>query len=133
MFRNLSGMLKTEKCKEIQQLSTFMQVFMILFYYKERGVKMHKELYNMEQNDLLAAIYFYYSQDTLPEPVSSNIDVTIQELQTNDCDDKYIETTINDMISVVDSHAFYRGFRACLDLMSGNVFRRMMEGLEDDE
>ena len=43
MFRNLSGMLETEKCKEIQQLSTFMQVFMILFYYKERGVKMHKQ------------------------------------------------------------------------------------------
>lgn len=94
---------------------------------------MHKELYSMEQNDLLAAIYNYYSQDVLPEPVSNNIDVTIQELQANDCDDKYIETTINDMISAVDSHAFYRGFRACLDLMSSNVFRRIMEGLEDDE
>ena len=94
---------------------------------------MHKKLYSMDQNDLLEAIYNYYSQDILPEPVSGNIDLTIQELQTNDCDDKYIETTINDMISVVDSHAFYRGFRACLDLMSGNVFRRMMEGLEDDE
>lgn len=94
---------------------------------------MHKKLYSMDQNDLLEAIYNYYSQDILPEPVSNNIDVTIQELQANDCDDKYIETTINDMISVVDSHAFYRGFRACLDLMSANVFHRIMEGLEDDE
>lgn len=94
---------------------------------------MHKQIYSMEQNDLLEAIYNYYSQDVLPEPVRDNIDVTILELQTNDCDDNYIETTVNDMISVVDSHAFYRGFRACLDLMSGNVFHRIMEGLEDDE
>ena len=94
---------------------------------------MHKELYNMEQNDLLAAIYYYYSQDILPEPVRNNIDVTILELQTKDCDDNYIETTINDMISAVDSHAFYRGFRACLDLMSGNAFKRITEGLEHDE
>ena len=94
---------------------------------------MHKQIYSMEQNDLLEAIYNYYSQDVLPEPVSSNIDVTIQELQTNDCDDKYIETTINDMISVVDSHAFYRGFNACLNLMSGNAFRKIMEVLTDDE
>jgi len=40
--------------QKIQQLYTFMQIFMILFQHKERGVNMHKELYNMEQNDLLA-------------------------------------------------------------------------------
>ena len=93
---------------------------------------MHKELYSMEQNDLLEAIYNYYSQDILPEPVRNNIDVTILELQTSDYDDNYIETTVNDMISVVDSHAFYRGFRACLNLMSGNVFHRIMEEVERD-
>lgn len=94
---------------------------------------MHNKLYSMEQNDLLEAIYNYYSQDVLPEPVRNNIDVTILELQTNDRDDKYIETTINDMISVVDSHAFYRGFTACLNLMSGNAFNQIMEGQEYDE
>ena len=94
---------------------------------------MHKEIYSMEQNDLLEAIYNYYSQDILPEPVRNNIDVTILELPTNDCDDNYIETTVNDMISAVDGHAFYRGFRACLDLMSANVFHRIMEGQEHDE
>ena len=133
MFRNLSGMLKTEKCKEIQQLSTFMQVFMILFYYNERGVNMHKELYNMEQNDLLAAIYYYYSQDELPQKVQGTIDITIRELQEGESDPNYIETTVNDVVSTVDSHAFYRGFRACLDLMSGNAFKRITEGLEHDE
>ena len=102
-------------------------------FHKERGVNMHNKIYSMEQNDLLAAIYYYYSQDILPGPVSNNIYVTIQELQANNCDDKYIETTINDMISVVDSHAFYRGFKACLNLMSGNAFKRIMEGLADDE
>lgn len=94
---------------------------------------MHNKIYSMEQNDLLAAIYYYYSQDILPEPVRNNIDVTILGLQTNDCDDNYIETTVNDMISVVDSHAFYRGFKACLNLMSGNAFKQIMEGLTDDE
>lgn len=94
---------------------------------------MHNKLYSMEQNDLLEAIYNYYSQDVLPEPVHDNIDVTILELQTNDCDDNYIETTVNDMISVVDSHAFYRGFTACLNLMSGNAFNQIMEGRENDE
>ena len=106
---------------------------MILFYYKERGVKMHKELYNMEQNDLLAAIYYYYSQDELPQKVQGTIDITIRELQEGESDPNYIETTVNDVVSTVDSHAFYRGFRACLDLMSGNVFHRIMEGPEDDE
>ncbi len=126
-------MLKTEKCKEMQQLSTFVQTFMIVFPIERGHVKMHKQIYSMEQNDLLEAIYNYYSQDILPEPVSNNIDVTIQELQANDCDDKYIETTINDMISAVDSHAFYRGFRACLDLMSGNAFQRIMKGVSANE
>lgn len=106
---------------------------MIIFLSERGHVKIHKQIYSMEQNDLLEAIYNYYSQDVLPEPVRDNINVTILELQTSDCDDNYIETTVNDMISAVDSHAFYRGFRACLDLMSSNVFRRIMEGLEDDE
>lgn len=94
---------------------------------------MHNKIYSMEQNDLLAAIYYYYSQDTLPEQVSSNIDVTIQELQDGESDPNYIETTVNDVISTVDSHAFYRGFKACLNLMSGNAFKQIMEGLADDE
>lgn len=94
---------------------------------------MHNNIYSMEQNDLLAAIYYYYSQDALPEPVSSNIDVTIQELQDGESDPNYIETTVNDVVSTVDSHAFYRGFKACLDLMSGNVFRRIMAGVEHDD
>ena len=126
-------MLKTEKCKEIQQLSTFMQTFMILFQHKERGVNMHNKIYSMEQNDLLAAIYYYYSQDELPQKVQGTIDITIRELQEGESDPNYIETTVNDVVSTVDSHAFYRGFRACLDLMSANVFHRIMEGRENDE
>ena len=102
--------------------------------FQQKGdEKMHKELYGMEQNDLLAAIYYYYSQDELPQKVRGTIDLTIRELQEGESDPNYIETTINDVVSTVDSHAFYRGFRACLDLMSSNVFRRIMEGLEDDE
>ena len=126
-------MWKMEKCEEIQQLSTFMQTFMILFQHKERGVKMHKELYNMEQNDLLAAIYYYYSQDELPQKVQGTIDVTIRELQEGESDPNYIETTVNDVVSTVDSYAFYRGFTACLDLLSGNAFKRIMKGLEHNE
>ena len=53
---------------------------------------MHKELYNMEQNDLLAAIYYYYSQDELPQKVQGTIDVTIRELQEGESDPNYIET-----------------------------------------
>lgn len=94
---------------------------------------MHKELYSMEQDDLLAAIYYYFSQDTLPEPVRNNIDITIAELQQGESDPNYIETTINDVTSVVDSYAFYRGFAACLNLMSGNAFCKIMEGLENEE
>ena len=78
--------------QKIQQLYTFMQIFMILFQHKERGVNMHKELYNMEQNDLLAAIYYYYSQDELPQKVQGTIDVTIRELQEGESDPNYIET-----------------------------------------
>lgn len=94
---------------------------------------MHNTIYSMEQNDLLSAIYFYYSQDDLPQKVQGTIDITIQELQEGESDPNYIETTVNDVVSTVDSHAFYRGFRACLDLMSGNAFHRIMEGPEDDE
>ena len=94
---------------------------------------MHKQIYSMEQNDLLEAIYNYYSQGTLPDPVHSNIDVTIRELQNGESDHNYIETTINDVVSTVDSHAFYRGFTACLNLMSGNAFNQIMEGRENDE
>lgn len=94
---------------------------------------MHKELYNMEQNDLLAAIYYYYSQDDLPQKVKSTIEITIRELQEGESDPHYIETTVNDVVSVVDNHAFYRGFRACLDLISGNVFQKIMEESYDDQ
>ena len=95
--------------------------------------KMHKELYSMEQDDLLTAIYYYYSTEELPQQIQDTIDVTIFELQEGESDPNYIETTINDVVSTVDSHAFYRGFRACLDLMSGNAFKRITEGLEHDE
>ena len=94
---------------------------------------MHKELYSMEENDLLAAIYYYYSQNDLPQKVQSTIDITICELQEGESDPNYIETTINDVISVVDSYAFYRGFTACLNLMSGNVFKQIMEGSGNDQ
>lgn len=94
---------------------------------------MHNKIYSMEQNDLLAAIYYYYSQSALPEPVRSNIDVTIQELQEGESDPSYIETTVNDVVSTVDSHAFYRGFTACLNLMSGNAFNQITEAQEYDE
>ena len=94
---------------------------------------MHNKIYSMEQNDLLAAIYYYYSQDELPQKVQGTIDITIRELQEGESDPNYIETTVNDVVSTVDSHAFYRGFKACLNLMSGNAFHRIMEGLEDDE
>lgn len=106
---------------------------MILFYYKERGVKMHKQIYSMEQNDLLAAIYYYYSTEELPQQIQDTIDVTIRELQEGESDPNYIETTVNDVVSTVDSYAFYRGFMACLNLMSGNAFNQIMEGRENDE
>lgn len=94
---------------------------------------MHNKIYSMEQNDLLAAIYYYYSQDALPEPISNNIDVTIQELHDGESDPNYIETTINDVVRTVDSHAFYRGFTACLNLMSGSAFQKIMEESDDDQ
>lgn len=94
---------------------------------------MHKELYSMEQNDLLAAIYYYYSTEELPQQIQDTIDITIRELREGESDSNYIETTVNDVISTVDSHAFYRGFKACLNLMSGSAFRKIMEGLGNEE
>lgn len=64
---------KRRNAKNTAVIHIYMQIFMILFQHKERGVNMHKELYNMEQNDLLAAIYYYYSQDELPQKVQGTL------------------------------------------------------------
>lgn len=81
-------------------------------------------LCEMTQNDLWEAIYNYYSSAEPPAYVTDTVNTTIEELQKKTLEATYIETTINDVVSTVDAYAFQRGFRACLDILSGNAFWR---------
>lgn len=88
---------------------------------------MHKRNLNfceMTQHDFWEAIYNYYSSAEPPACVADTVNTTIEELQKETLEATYIETTINDVVSIVDVYAFQRGFYACLDILSGNVFRR---------
>lgn len=37
------------------------------------------------------------------------------------------------VVSAVDMFAFWEGFKACRDILSGNVFQQIFESLDDEE
>lgn len=45
----------------------------------------------------------------------------------------YVENLVMNVVSAVDMFAFWEGFKACRDILSGNVFQQIFESLDDEE
>ena len=44
-----------------------------------------------------------------------------------------VESLVMNVVSAVDMFAFWEGFKACRDILSGNVFQQIFESLDDEE
>lgn len=75
-------------------------------------------------NAVLAAIFDTYNTGDYPEEIRSSIDATVDYFvttthkKTSQVDDKIMSP-----ISLVEAWSFEQGFRACLDMVNGNLFK----------
>lgn len=80
-----------------------------------------------DNEDLKRTIYAYYCQNGYPDDLQKSIDSATQLLESGDIT---TESEINDLLMAVtgaaDIWAFWEGFRACVDIMTGNLFQRIL-------
>ena len=80
-----------------------------------------------DNEDLKRTIYAYSCQNGYPDDLQKSIDSATQLLESGDIT---TESEINDLLMAVtgaaDIWAFWEGFRACVDIMTGNLFQRIL-------
>lgn len=84
-------------------------------------------------DDLMKTIYAYYCNAGYPHKLQDAIDTTIQILSTMDNTYLEIESLIMEMAGAADLWGFRQGFRAAIELLSGNTFRQIFREEENDE
>ena len=89
-----------------------------------------------DNEDLRRTIYAYYCHNGYPDELQRSIDCAAQLLESGDV---AAEGKINDLLMAVagaaDIWAFWEGFKACTDVMTGSLFQRILmnQGEEDNE
>lgn len=123
------------------------KIFMILFYYKNIERKVLCKMTNFllygrndsdfvpaDNEDLKRSIYAYYCQNGYPNDLQKSIDSATQLLESGDVT---AESEINDLLMAVtgaaDIWAFWMGFKACADIMTGSLFQRILISQDDEE
>lgn len=80
-----------------------------------------------DNEDLKRTIYAYYCQNGYPDDLQKSIDSATQLLESGGVT---AESEINDLLMAVtgaaDIWAFWEGFRACVDIMTGSLFQRIL-------
>lgn len=83
--------------------------------------------------DLIRTIYAYYCNSGYPQRLQGAIDTTIQILDSED--NTYLETEslVMELAGAADLWGFRQGFRAAIEMLSGNTFRQIFREKENDE
>lgn len=79
--------------------------------------------------DLIRTIYAYYCSAGYPKSLQDAIDTAIKILST--MDNTYLE--IEDMVMEMAGATDMWGFRAAIELLSGNTFRQIFKKEDNDE
>ena len=85
-----------------------------------------------DDEDLMRTIYAYYCNAGYPKSLQDAIDTTIQILDSGDNTYLEIEALIMEMAGAADLWGFRQGFRAAVELLSGNTFRKIFDKEEPD-
>ena len=87
-----------------------------------------------DNEDLRRTIYAYYCHNGYPDELQKSIDSATKLLEGGDVT---AESEINDLLMAVtgaaDIWAFWEGFKACTDIMTGNLFQRIFMYQDDEE
>ena len=150
MFVNLFAKYKVTKILKITVSTALSKIFMILFYYKNIERKVLCKMTNFllydrndsdfipaDNEDLKRTIYAYYCNNGYPDDLQYIIDNAAHIIAADRSMDEH---RIGDMLmtaaGAADIWAFWEGFRACADIMTGSLFQRILiqhnEG-EDDK
>lgn len=84
-----------------------------------------------DDEDLMRTIYAYYCNAGYPNNLQAAINTTIQTLSTTDNTYLEIESLVMEMAGAADMWGFQQGFRAAIEMLSGNTFRRIFSKEED--
>lgn len=87
-----------------------------------------------DNEDLRRTIYAYYCNRGYPDDLQCNIDNAAHIIAADRSMDEH---RIGDMLmtaaGAADIWAFWEGFRACVDIMTGNLFQRILMYQDDKE
>lgn len=82
--------------------------------------------------DLMKTIYAYYCNSGYPHNLQEAIDTTIKILSTLDNSYLEIESLIMDLAGAADMWGFRQGFRAAIEMLSGNTFLQIFKEEENN-
>lgn len=82
--------------------------------------------------DLMRTIYAYYCNAGYPHNLQEAINTTIKILSTMDNTYPEIESLIMELAGAADLWGFRQGFRAAIEMLSGNTFLQIFKEEENN-
>lgn len=83
--------------------------------------------------DLIRTIYAYYCNAGYPHNLQEALNTTIQILDSEDNTYLEIESLIMELAGVADLWGFRQGFRAAIEMLSGNTFLQIFKEMDNNE
>ena len=147
MFVNLFAKYKLPKMSKTAVNTALSEIFVILFCYKNIERKVLCKMTNnvtygrndsffiaADDEDLKNTIYAYYCNKGYPDDLQYIIDNAAHIIAADRSMDEH---KIGDMLmtaaGAADIWAFWEGFRACADIMTGSLFQRILISQDDEE
>lgn len=85
-----------------------------------------------DDEDLMRTIYAYYCNAGYPNSLQDSINAAIKILSTMDNTYLEIESLVMEMAGAADMWGFQQGFKAAVEMLSGDTFRRIFNKEEDN-
>ena len=85
-----------------------------------------------DDEDLMRTIYAYFCNAGYPHRLQDGIDTTIKILTTMDNSYLEIENMVMEMAGAVDMWGFRQGFKAAIELLSGNTFQQIFKEVDNN-
>lgn len=85
-----------------------------------------------DDEDLMRTIYAYFCNSGYPHRLQDAIDTTIKILSTMDNTYLEIESLIMELAGAADMWGFRQGFRAAIEMLSGNTFLQIFKEEENN-
>ena len=85
-----------------------------------------------DDEDLIRTIYAYFCNAGYPHRLQDGIDTTIKILSTMDNSYLEIENMVMEMAGAADMWGFRQGFKAAIELLSGNTFQQIFKEVDNN-